>query len=558
MVFGSLITWLGDLMTSLGNLLPLKIAIALTPVWMVGFGALLGLLTLLAMWGVTFLISRQAGMAVRIAISEGVLRWILIATIVAATFGLAGSLLVRDTKQIAGSMLRLPYFIRFSQEEKSKETDQTEEKESGLSFGKRKSFFEFGRTKEFQFEVAPYVAEDDGTPGQDAPWTEEDKFEVSFRGEELRKATFNSNVTLTIDTRSAPDDEDGMQFEVVGGEELPWYESKSASFFPPGNVSHLYVRNLTDTPATLSVEFELTPQHPEAATIPITAMCVIGVFLLYVLQGALMPKISAVALSTAKSTMAQPVFLICLAFGAFLLLAFVWIPYFTLGEDIKVLKDCSMTAIMMLGIILALWAASTSIADEIDGRTALTVLSKPIGRRRFILGKYLGIAWPVAVVFIILGLVFLVTVSYKPIYDARESAGENPAWQQCHLEMVRAVPGLVLAYMEVLILAALSVAISTRLPMLANFIICFAVFVLGNLTPTIAASSANEFAPVAFAGQLLATVLPNLDTFNIQAAVSTGREVPTPYLVGSLVYCVIYSTIAMLLALVMFEDRDLA
>ena len=53
-------------------------------------------------------------------------------------------------------------------------------------------------------------------------------------------------------------------------------------------------------------------------------------------------------------------------------------------------------------------------------------------------------------------------------------------------------------------------------------------------------------------------VFPNLDHFNIQAAVAAGVAVPSAYLAWAFVYCLIYTVIAILLALVMFEDRDLA
>ena len=53
-------------------------------------------------------------------------------------------------------------------------------------------------------------------------------------------------------------------------------------------------------------------------------------------------------------------------------------------------------------------------------------------------------------------------------------------------------------------------------------------------------------------------VLPVMDHFNIQAAVAAGAAVPLSYLGMALVYCLLYSSIAMLLGLAMFEDRDLA
>ena len=53
-------------------------------------------------------------------------------------------------------------------------------------------------------------------------------------------------------------------------------------------------------------------------------------------------------------------------------------------------------------------------------------------------------------------------------------------------------------------------------------------------------------------------MLPVLNDFNIQAAIAGGREVPAAYLGVAFVYCLLYATIAMLLALALFEDRDLA
>ncbi|MCH7727512.1 MAG: ABC transporter permease, partial [Planctomycetes bacterium] len=195
----------------------------------------------------------------------------------------------------------------------------------------------------------------------------------------------------------------------------------------------------------------------------------------------------------------------------------------------------------------------------IEGRTALTVLSKPIGRRQFVLGKFLGISWAVALLFVILGVWLLIWVAYKPIYDARESGGGSVVWQACFSEIILIVPGVVLAFMEVIIFVALSIAISTRLPITANFLVCFSIYVLGHLTPLMVQSAVavEAFEPVVFIGKLIAAVIPVLDHFNIQAAIAADREVPGVYLGWTLIYCLIYSTIAMLFALVFFEDRDL-
>jgi len=287
-------------------------------------------------------------------------------------------------------------------------------------------------------------------------------------------------------------------------------------------------------------------------------IAVVGFMVLTMLLRLAAPKVAAIARTTTKEALSQPLFYVILAIGIFALIIFPFVPYNTFGEDVKVIKDTGLTLIIVLSLVLALWTASVSIADEIEGRTALTLLSKPIGRRQFVFGKFLGVLGPVVILFIVLGALFLGSISYKVVYDARETANPEPTWQMCRFEMVKIVPGLALAFMETVVLAAISVAISTRLPMLPNLIICGSIYVLGHLVPMLVNSAVGQFEIVRFVGHFLATILPVLDHFNIYAAVATGQEVPLVYLGWAFLYCVLYSSVAMLIALLLFEDRDLA
>ncbi len=287
------------------------------------------------------------------------------------------------------------------------------------------------------------------------------------------------------------------------------------------------------------------------------AALAVMLLLLYVL-GLFAPKVLAIARTTAKEAMHQPLFYLILLIGVVALLIFLFLPYNTFGEDVKMVKSEGLTLIKILAVILAVWTASVSIAEEIEGRTALTLLSKPIGRRRLIFGKFLGIVIPVAIVFILLGSFFLATVSYKTTYDARESAKEAPTAEDCFNESMRVVPGLVLGFMEAVILASVSVAISTRLPMMANMIICTSIYVLGHLVPLLVNSTVGNNDFVRFAGDFSAAVLPVLDHFTMETAISTDQVVSGSYLMWTGVYSLVYCVVAMLLAFLLFEDRDLA
>ena len=254
----------------------------------------------------------------------------------------------------------------------------------------------------------------------------------------------------------------------------------------------------------------------------------------------------------------QPLFLIVVGLGSFALIVFVYVPYNTLGQDVLMLKNMGMEVIKVLAVFLAMWTASVAVADEIEGRTALTVMSKPISRQQFVLGKFLGIIGPIFLVFLVLGLVYLTTVSYKVVFDAHETSRQNLTWQDCHAEMIHVIPGLILGFFEAVVLAAISIAISTRLGMVPNLIIITSIYALGHLMPLLVQSSMGSFAIVSFVGQLIATVLPVLNHFSVEAAVAGGKVVPWEYVGFAFLYATLYCTAAILVALALFEDRDVA
>jgi ABC-type transport system involved in multi-copper enzyme maturation permease subunit len=271
-------------------------------------------------------------------------------------------------------------------------------------------------------------------------------------------------------------------------------------------------------------------------------------------------KSFTIALATAKEAIRQPAFFVLAAIAGFWLIASIFVAYFTFGEDIKMYKDTGLTTISFACLLLALLTASSTVAEEIDGKTAITLLSKPINRRQFIIGKFLGIELGVLALFAFLGALFCLGVAYKYGYDLKEASGTDAAgrqWQQ----VAQVLPGLALGFCEVTTLAAISVAISTRLPMLVNLVVCISIFFLGHLTPILVevteGGRTNEL--VKFMAQLFAFLLPSLEFFNAGPAISTGSIIPwAGYVLPAFGYCVLYSGVAILFAFLLFEDRDLA
>src|SRR6266542_4621784 len=104
----------------------------------------------------------------------------------------------------------------------------------------------------------------------------------------------------------------------------------------------------------------------------------------------------------------QPIYSLLLALGAAILIVFALLPFFTLGEDTTMFKAVGLDVILLLVLIVTLFATSRSIFDEIEDRTMLTLMSKPVRRWQVLVGKYLGIILASGMAVTILGAILIV------------------------------------------------------------------------------------------------------------------------------------------------------
>jgi ABC-type transport system involved in multi-copper enzyme maturation permease subunit len=370
------------------------------------------------------------------------------------------------------------------------------------------------------------------------------------------------NTTTTVILADAPEVSKVLRtpVRIVASEPIRWiaFQPRSDLPFGTGPGSKVYIQNQEIDETEITIDVTTQPRVPQAGSLVLIAFGTFLFGLAILLQNAVAPRVSAVALATIKNELGQPLFLVLMLIGATLILLFVFLSFNTFGEDIKLLKDCGITIIMLLAAFQGVWSASSSVSEEIEGRTALTVLSKPIQRRSFVIGKFMGLFWILALMFIVLGSLELIAVAYKPLYDAKESSIDMPGWQICYMEVLKTIPGLLMAFMQAILLTAVSVALATRVPLLANLSICLSIYLIGNLSTSIVSSTVDAFPIVEFIAQLVATIIPILEHFQMQSAIDADKTISASLLAGNLIYCLLYVMLAMFLALILFEDRDLA
>jgi hypothetical protein len=303
------------------------------------------------------------------------------------------------------------------------------------------------------------------------------------------------------------------------------------------------------------------------------------------------PKGGAVALAAFREGIRQPMYWLIFAGAAGWLLLMVFVPMFTFGEDHIMMRDIDYDTIMVAGVLFGALAASLSISEEIEGRTAVTLMSKPVSRRQFLLGKFVGIALTSLSLFALLGTEFQGMTHLKAWWDQPDPV-PPPAWIAALQERLAlpsqpadfmqgvylwtaltldVLPGLILGFAQVMVLVAIAVSLATRVPMVVNLVSVFAVYLLANLAPVLAirAREVQASSPGSAVAQLLNfmarlfdTLLPDLGSFRLDAALLAEAPLPaaafSQYIGSVLLYGVLYTGIVLLFGLILFEDRDLA
>src|SRR5215212_581717 len=195
-----------------------------------------------------------------------------------------------------------------------------------------------------------------------------------------------------------------------------------------------------------------------------------------------------IARHTFIEAIVQPIYALLLALGAAILLIFGLLPFFTLGEDTVMFKSVGLDVILLLVLISTLFATSRSIYEEIEDRTMLTLMSKPVRKWEVLVGKYLGIVLSALLAIAILGTILVLTTWARIPSDYQmrtRSIDEREVRQLFEMRLMHIsglLPSLVLMWLQIAVLAAIGVALSTRFSLVVNLPVVILLYIAGNLT----------------------------------------------------------------------------
>lgn len=243
-----------------------------------------------------------------------------------------------------------------------------------------------------------------------------------------------------------------------------------------------------------------------------------------------------------------------LVFFAVMLMAVSYLlGQLTAGQDIKIIKDLGLAAMSIFGLFIAVFIGIGLVSKEVDRRSIYSLLSKPIRRQEFIIGKYLGL------VLTLLVNILVMTAAYYAVlgYMAWMAGGWFlPGWEAPAVDpaLLKAVA---MIFLQLMIVTALALLFSTfSSPMLAAAL-TFGLYVVGHFNADLRNfENVVDSRPLVAIARGLYYVLPNLAPLDVKTQVVHALPVAPAYLLLNTAYAVVYVGALLTAATVIFARRD--
>lgn len=148
-----------------------------------------------------------------------------------------------------------------------------------------------------------------------------------------------------------------------------------------------------------------------------------------------------IAKNTFTETLRQPIYAIIIASAILLFVISPSLTMYTMSDDNKLLREIGLSTLFLTSLFIAIFSASGAVAQELESKTVTTVLSKPVRRPIFILGKFLGVSSAVAIAHFICTTALLMAIRHGVL----ESAGDEHDWTVILAATVSVFASLLLA-----------------------------------------------------------------------------------------------------------------
>lgn len=256
-----------------------------------------------------------------------------------------------------------------------------------------------------------------------------------------------------------------------------------------------------------------------------------------------MNRIASIAFNTFREAVRDRVLYNLIVFALLLVGSAVLFGQISIGIERIVLVNLGLTAISIFGIVIAIFIGIGLVSKEIDKRTLYTVLSRPVGRWEFIVGKFLGLVGTLAVNTFLMAVGFFAAL----LYVAHSFAGAD-------LWLLVAIYFIMLQFVVLTAIALLFSSFSTPLE---SAVLTFGIFVVGTFAQDLRGFAAMAHGAIKFLAGAVAYLVPNFAAFNVISQVAHQQALAPSLILYNSLYALLYATAVIAGAALIFERRNL-
>lgn len=252
-------------------------------------------------------------------------------------------------------------------------------------------------------------------------------------------------------------------------------------------------------------------------------------------------RILSIALNTFRETIRNKILYAILAFALIVIGLSYFLAELSVGDLARIIADVGLACIHIFGVIMAVFIGITLISQEVERKTIYIILSKPVPRWEFIVGKALGLCVTLALTTGVMGVtLFLVHSGYGGVPETGilvASAG---------------------VYLELVLLICLATLFSTFTTPVLSAIFTLSMFLIGHISRDLLVFGGRATsAAVQWASRILFFLLPNLEHFNWKNEVTYGTVRSGVVLWGAAGYLLCYFTAVLCVACLLFSRKDM-
>jgi ABC-type transport system involved in multi-copper enzyme maturation permease subunit len=251
-------------------------------------------------------------------------------------------------------------------------------------------------------------------------------------------------------------------------------------------------------------------------------------------------RVLAIARNTFREAVRDKVFGLVGAFGLLLVISSIVLSPLTVGAQTKMVADVGLASISIFAMLIILLMGSGLVHKEIDKRTIMTVLSKPITRTDYVLGKYFGLLSTLTVIMAAMSALFLIAVWMTPT-----------VFEMGYLK------ALYMGLLEMVLVTAVAIFFSSFTSPILTSLFTLGVFLAGHtLTDLRTFAAMAGSTGVIWSMKVLRWVLPDLEIFNVRNAAVHNLPIEPAHIFWASVYALLYSTICLILGSWIFGRRE--